>query len=152
MVLLSHSLMGQKILGVVASSISAEGNPDLNVSNCANFDMTTFANGTPNGFDATSNGNDDYGAGTADEIEIIVDQEYIVKFDLVLNSGTAPSFNLVWALDNKWTATDEDMQLSSAGSNEFVFTGFQETTAIMGFVSYSATTDYEVTNLSVKLN
>ena len=70
----------------------------LNVSNCENatapYDYTSFGSATPTGFNATSDGSASQAAGTADELTILSGKKYVVEFDLGLNSGTAPFFNL----------------------------------------------------------
>ena len=122
---------------------------DLNVSNCANFDMTTFANATPTGFDATSNGSATHRAGTADEIAQVIGQKYEVSFDFVLNSGTAPSYDIQNAL-NTASRSDEGPQLAVVGKNKFKFTRNGSTTnGVVAFINSSTATDYEIKNLSV---
>ncbi len=123
--------------------------PVLNVSNCVNGDYTTFANGTPIGFDATSNGTSTHEAGTADEIAFVSGQKYIVTFDMVLNSGTAPVFNFRQSLGGS-TITDEGAQLANAGANVFEFTVNWTGTGVLQFNNNSTATDFEITNLSVR--
>ena len=67
----------------------------LNVSDCENLDYTSFANGTPIGFDVTSNGAAEHNAGTADEIALVVGQKYVVSFEIfVCIDYTIINFNV----------------------------------------------------------
>ncbi|KKL48543.1 hypothetical protein LCGC14_2324450, partial [marine sediment metagenome] len=122
---------------------------DLNINNCVNLDYSTFANGTPNGFDATSNGSATHEAGTADEINLVSGQKYTIVFDEVLNSGTAPYFNITKLLGGEGVSSNGG-QLSSNGNNVFTFTANWTGIGTLQFYNTSAATDFEITNLSVK--
>ncbi len=119
-----------------------------NVSNCVNGTYTTFGSATPTGFNATSNGGANHYAGTADEIVLVSGQKYVVTFDLVLNSGTAPDFDLAASLFAQ-AASVEGSQTSSPGSNVFKFTCNRTATGVVGFINWTTATNYEITNLSV---
>ncbi len=123
--------------------------PVLNVSNCENSDYTTFGSATPTGFDATSNGGATHNAGTADEIVIVSSERYFVDFNLVLNSGTAPSYDIKADLGGAGRS-DEGIQLSTNGANIFTFTASISTTAVLDFFNLSVASDFEITNLSVR--
>ena len=125
--------------------------PVLNVSACENDDYTTFAATLPTGtgFDATSDGTTFHEAGTADEIPFVIGEKYKVEFDLVLNSGFAPRFNLRVQLGGS-NISVEGAQTPSAGSNSFDFTSTLTTTGIVNFFNSSQATDFELTNLSVR--
>ena len=123
--------------------------PALNVSNCENLDYTSFANGTPTGFDVTSNGAATHRAGTADEISVTSGLKYFVTFDMVLNSGTAPFYELRTALAGGGI-TVEGGQLAVVGANAFVFTANATTTGVLRFWNASTATDFEITNLLVR--
>jgi len=136
--------------GVCRNLLSGDSIGDnLNVSNCENVDYTTFANATPNGFDATSNGAATHKARTADEIALVSGQKYVVTFDLVLNSGTAPNCDIS-AHGGGASSSDEGDQTASAGANVFEFTCNQTTTGVLRFQNISTAADYSITNLSVK--
>ncbi len=132
-------------LDVVAGSFYG---PVLNVSNCENTDYTTFANGTPTGFDAVSNGTATHEAGTADEISFTSGTQYYIEFDEVLNSGTAPFVNLASAPTTG--ISDEGAQVSANGSNVFTFTCNTTTTGMLVVLNTSDVSDFELTNLSVR--
>lgn len=125
---------------------------DLNVNNCVNGagnPYDTFANATPNGFDATViSGAGVYEAGTPDEISFVSGQKYIVVFDMVLNSGSSPVFRPFTALGGAGISV-EGGQPSTAGNNLFVFTANSTTTGVLQFKVFEDT-DYEITNLSIK--
>jgi len=120
---------------------------NLIVSNCVNADYTTFANGTPTGFDVTSNGSSVQEAETADEIEMIAGVNYLVKFTIVLNSGTAPSVRLSTSLTG---GTNSIVKIATNGENSFIFTALTTATGVVRFINESTTTNYEITNLSAK--
>jgi hypothetical protein len=123
--------------------------PVLNTSNCVNDDYTTFANATPTGFDATSDGTATHKAGTADQIPLVSGNTYLVIFDMVLNSGTGPSYDFRSDFAGG-SRTVEGAQIATNGSNSFTFTCDSSTTGILDFRNASASTDFEITNLSVR--
>jgi len=149
-----------KELQVLGSDLVTNGSftlgADLNVSNCENGSTTfaygTFANATPSGFDAISDGSSVHIAGTADEIEFVSGQKYVVTFDCILNGGlTAPYFNFTKDLGVTTSRTVEGQQLAVNGSNVFEFTStYTGTYVVMAFYNYSTTANYQITNLSVK--
>jgi len=110
--------------------------------------MTTFANGTPTGFDATSNGAVAHFAGTADEIPYISGEEYTASFDMVLNSGGAPAVNLTSGKTGGAISAG-GWQAASAGSNVLTFTASSTTTGVLNFRANAFVTDFEITNLIV---
>jgi len=120
-----------------------------NVSNCVNGDYTTFANGTPTGFDATSNGVGTDEASTADEISYIKGRKYRITFDLVLNSGTAPQYILRQSTSSG-NISEEGSTLAVSGSNSADMTATETTTGVVAFLNSSTTTDFEITNLKVR--
>ena len=125
--------------------------PVMNVSNCVNNDYTTFANGTPTGFDATSDGAATHEAGTSDEIPYVSGQKYRVVFDCALNGGlTAPKFNLRENLAGG-NISVESFQNAASGANSFDFTCIATMTGVVVFLNLSTTANYEITNLSVRL-
>ena len=144
-----------KELQVLGSDLVTNGSftlgADLNVSNCVNtsgFPYSTFANGTPTGFDAISNGGLQ-AAGTADEILIIEAQKYVVTFDLALTSGIAPEYNL-FSNEVTTSRTIEGPQQSVVGANVFEFTANVEDTVALSFFNNSTIGNFQITNLSVK--
>lgn len=121
---------------------------DLNISNCENDGYTAFTNATPNGFDAISDGSAQHRAGTADEISVVDGQRYKVVFGRVLNSGSAPAYELRDSLSGA-SICDEGAQTAVAGTNTFVFTANATTVGVIRFVNFSSVTNYEITNLTV---
>jgi len=142
-----------KELEVLGSDLVTNGSftlgADLNVSNCVNGNYTTFGGASPTAFNATSNGGGMHMAGTADEISFVSGQKYIVAFDEVLNSGTAPYVDIVGSIGGG-SISVEGLQLSSVGSNVFEFTSNATTTGNLLFINAVTVTDFEITNLSVK--
>ncbi len=127
----------------------------LNVSDCVNQDYDDgagggFANGTPTGFDAVSDGVGSDRAGTADEIIVVSGTKYRFEFDMVLNSGTAPFYDLTSTLTGGSLTSDGD-QLATAGSNVFDFTCNSASTGTGRFRNVTTATDYEITNLSIRV-
>ncbi len=123
--------------------------PVLNVSNCENDSYTTFGSATPTGFNAESDANGTDRAGTADEIAIVSGSQYNIAFTLALNSGPAPFFDL--RATPGISASVEGNQLSTVGSNSFDFTCDTTTTGLALFENDNAATNFEITNLSVRL-
>ena len=123
--------------------------PVLNVSNCENLNYTTFANATPTGFDAISNGGDTHRCGTADEISITNAKVYEVTFDLVLNSGSLPEVLFAASLGGAVRSVG-GAQGTSEGANYFELEATETDTAVLQFLNFSAVTDYEITNLSIR--
>jgi len=127
---------------------------DMNTSNCVNLSYDDgvgggFSNGTPTGFDAVSDGTSFQGCGTADEISYVSGQKYIITFDLVLNSGTIPSFTLRDSLGGG--AIHDGGYLSpNQGSNVHEVEVNSTTTGVVFFHNSSQVTNYQITNLSVK--
>jgi hypothetical protein len=129
------------------TQVGLDARTGLNVSNCVNGDYDTFTNATPTGFDVTDSGAAFHQCGTADEISIVSGEKYVVKFDMVLNSGTGPRINIVDivpALAN-WS----DFADAAAGSNTFTLTATATGTGALRFSNNAQATNYEVTNLSV---
>jgi len=123
--------------------------PVLNTSNCVNLDYTSFINASPTGFDAIANGSKEHNAGSADEIPLIDGQQMLVEFDLVLNTGTAPFYDLTQELGFGSFTVDGD-QLAAAGSNSFLFTITGSTTGALEFKNDNTASNYEITNLSIR--
>ena len=119
-----------------------------NISTCVNSNYTSFANGTATGFDAISNGAATHRAGTADEISVIKGKKYSVKFDEVLNYGTAPTVGLKSSIGGTGIS-EEGSQSSANGSNELIFTATTTTTGVIEFLNNSTATDFEITNLNI---
>ena len=119
----------------------------ISTGNCVNDDYTGFGNATPTGFDASSNGAATHYAGSADEIALVDTQEYIVSFDMVLNSGTAPKVRLATAYPSAWRSGPQD---AVAGHNvmEHLQSGVNTTGTVI-FYNTSTETDYEITNLTI---
>lgn len=130
------------------------GNPEydstvMNVSNCVNLDYTTFANATPTGFDATSDGLDVHEASTAKEIPLVSGKKYIVTFDCILNGGlTAPFFDIREAIAGTWISVEGE-QTAVNGFNAFVFTSDTSITGVVGFRNKNTTGNYQITNLAI---
>jgi hypothetical protein len=141
-----------KELQVLSDDLITNGsftaNANLNVSTCVNDSYTSFANGTATGFDVVSDGSGNQAAGTADEIAITTGNKYIISFDMVLNSGAAPFYNLR-AAHGSTSRTVEGAQTAEAGHNVFQFTANANDTVLLSFYNSSAASDYEITNLSV---
>lgn len=136
----------------IASADIGASQTALNVSNCVNTPghlYSTFANETPTGFDAISNGAALHAASTADEIVVVLDIRYRIRFFLVLNSGTAPTFNLYVDPDNLNTVVGAPTTVSSPGLNTLEFTCTVGATAGLSFSNNSTVTNYEVTNIAV---
>ena len=150
---LSINVFTQDIhFGVITSSITISASSNLNVSNCINSDYTSFANATPTGFDAVSNGGGIHEAGTADEISMTSGLVYIVEFDMVLNSGTVPLCTPLTACSGAGNyVTVEESTTPANGYNYFEFEADVTTTASVVFLCINHTTDFEITNLSVRL-
>lgn len=153
---LAGGLSDSLVTGAYSIEIDATMSPygsSLNVSNCENGaadnDYDTFANETPTGFDAISDGSAIHVAGTADEIIMVTAKKYIVTFDVVLNSGTAPSYDLKVSLTGA-SRTDEGSQLATAGANSFTFTCSASVTCVLEFRNASTATNFEITNLSIR--
>ncbi len=135
---------------MISDGVFSTDGADLNVSNCLNGNYTTFGGSpTPTSFEATSNGGGMHMAGTADEISFVSGQKYIVAFDEVLNSGTAPYVDIVGSIGGG-SVSVEGLQLSSVGSNVFEFTSNVTTTGNLLFMNAVTETDFEITNISVK--
>jgi len=150
----SISDVSLKEIEVLGSDLVTNGSftlgSDLNTSNCVNEDYTTFANATPNGFDATANGSATHTGGTADEISIVSGQKYIVTFDYVLNSGTNPFINLTQNISGTGVTDEGNQTLSGTDSYVFEFTANWTGTGCLLFANAATSTDFEITNLSVK--
>jgi len=142
-----------KEIEVLGSDLVTNGtftaNADLQTSNCANDNYTSFANGTPNGFDATSDGGGLHSAGTADEVSFVSGQKYVITFDLVLNSGTAPKINIYSAAGGGSAISVEGLQDTAAGYNVFEFESTFTLNGVVRLLNSSTATDFEITNLSV---
>lgn len=125
----------------------------LNVSNCENGtapnDFQNFANATPTGFDAISDGLGTYLAGTADEINFVSGETYEVAFDQVLNSGTAATVAISSGLIGSDLSV-ENRQDSITGANVLVFTCNLSATGVVQFRIQNLANDFEITNLSVR--
>jgi hypothetical protein len=125
---------------------------DLNLSSCMNSGSspyTTFSNGTRTGFNVTSDGVGNMFAGTADEIPIIAGSKYLAEFDCVLNGGlTAPTYKLSSALV---ASTRSNVGTAVNGHNSFILVATANDTGVLSFLHSSATADYEISNLSLKL-
>ena len=74
---------------------------------------------------------------------------YLVEFDLVLNSGTAPFYDIRGTLTGT-PASVEGWQLATAGANVFEFECDVTTTGVCSFINNSAAGDFETTNISVR--
>ena len=128
--------------------------PVMNVTNCENsgtVPYTSFANGTPTGFDVTSDGLSTQKAGTDDSLSIVLGERYFVEFDAILNSGTAPSYFIAPDLDGGSVWNTEGVQTASSGANAVTLTANVSGTGVIQFTNISTTTDYEITNLSVRI-
>lgn len=121
--------------------------PVMNVSNCVNDTYDTFANGTPTGFDAIWSTSGNQYAGTADELEVVDGEVYLVEFDMVLNSGTAPFVTISTTFSSN--IVDEGIIRATAGSNVFEWTINATTTALFYALNQVAG-DFEITNLSIR--
>ncbi len=129
--------------------VNLQYGPVLNVNDCVNQDYTTFGSATPTSFNATSDGSGNHQAGTADEIPIVDTRKYVVSFDLVLNSGTAPFYAILSGFGGT-DRTVEGQQLSVNGGNAFEFTGNLTQTCLLEFKNDNTATNFEITNLSIR--
>lgn len=125
------------------------GGTDLNVSDCENLSYTGFSNVTSTGFNAVSDGLITQVAGTADEIILTSGQRYLVSFNMVLNNGTAPEFDLSRFLGSS-SYSVEGAQIAQYGFNEFVFTCQTSTGGVVHFTNFSTVANYEISNLKVQ--
>lgn len=139
----------RRFVYVQVKALNITSVPVMNVSTCVNLNYISFGSATPTGFDAASNGTGIHEAGTVDEIILVAGQEYSVVFDMVLNSGTAPKYDLLESLGGS-SVTVEGEQTASAGTNTFKFTARKTTTAALGFKNYSTSTSFDITNIAVK--
>jgi hypothetical protein len=127
--------------------------PVLNVSTLVNdgsFPYDTFLNATSTGFDAISDGTGASAAGTVAEIAIISGEQYFFEFDMVLNSGTAPNYNITNGLIGA-SSTSEGPQTAIAGSNAFTFTASETGNRTGSFINSGGVAgNFEITNLSIR--
>ena len=123
--------------------------PLLNVSNCVNLTYDAFSGASPTAFNAAQTTSGTKIAGTADEMSFVSGQKYTVAFDMVLNSGQEPRYNLHENLAGT-LVTDDAYQEASAGANSFEFTANATTTGVLQFYN-NGDANFEITNLSVRL-
>jgi len=124
----------------------------LNVSNCANSagsGYDTFANETPTAFDAISLSGSEKRCGTADEIEFVDAQKYVITFDLALTSGTAPHLRFTNNLEEQGRRQAGSDYQSVIGSNVVEYTANITGTGVLSFIIV-AVSNYQITNLSIK--
>ena len=138
------------------SGATLEGDPstasaDLNVSTLVSLSYTTFVPTIGNestGFTATSDGlGNDFG-GTADEINIVNGNMYLIEFDLTLNSGILP--NECALRPDGSSSPISRIIIPVEGNNSFYLTATSTTTGLFNFRNSSSITNYTVSNLSVK--
>jgi len=121
----------------------------LNVNSCTNSNYTTFSGGSSTGFTVTSDGGGTHAAGTADEIDLYTGGQYLVSFQLTLNSGTAPAYDF----KNDFAGagkTSDGAQTAVVGSNIHVFTANAISTTVLEFSNTSTATDYSISSLVVR--
>ncbi len=124
--------------------------PTLQVSDLENGSganaYTTFTNASRYGFSAISNGSGVHVAGTADEISIVNTENYLIEFDLELNSGTAPRCRLREA----FTGTGiSNTVVATSGRNSFILTATGTATGVLRFSNENLSTDYTISNLRI---
>ena len=122
-----------------------------NFATCVNGDYGTFDGASATGFHAVSDGSTSHEGGTADEIVVKNGKVYTVSFTLVLTSGTAPTINLLTAL-NGTALSDEGATASADGSNTLTFTASASGTGVVQFQNVSTATEYTVSSLKVYEN
>lgn len=123
----------------------------LQQANCENTDYTTFTVISNTAFNATSNGTGSHEGGTNNDITWDEGINYLVTFDLVLNSGTLPSVRCKSAPFGAGSILS-DTQISIEGSNVLMFVPYtQDPVGSLGFFNTTSVTDYEVTNFSIKI-
>ena len=108
---------------------------------------TTFTSNGRYGYSATSDGNASHIAGTADEISIVNTEKYLVEFDMVLNSGTAPTINLRTSLTGTIASNSV---IAFSGRNSYVLTATDTDTGVLRFFNASSATDYTVSGLTIE--
>lgn len=121
-------------------------NSILNVSSTVNGSYTTFGGASATGFAVTSDGVGTQTCGTADEIPIINGKDYLITFDLTLNSGTLPNCKLRESFAG---ALISNSVVASSGANSFILTATGSATGVLRFDNASTTTDYSVSNLNI---
>ena len=122
-----------------------------NVSTCVNASYDSFSGASATGFTAekTTTGGGNQSGGTADEIVIIKGKQYLVSFDLVLNSGSLPSYNLGLTLTGAGV-TNDGLQTAQSGKNRYVFTANTNTTGVLQMIVTSLdVSNYTVSNLKI---
>lgn len=108
---------------------------------------TTFVGDGKTGFSAISNGSSVHAAGTDNEIDILVDETYLVTFNLILNSGVLPGLVFQKNLGDLVYSNVED---SVEGSNSFIFTiTTSQNNAVFSFFNINTTTNYVISNLKI---
>ena len=135
-------------MGNVIANVTGNGNgANLNVSNCENRGYTTFTNVSPTSFNAAI-ASGSVGAGTADEIVITSGLYYRVSFNIVVNSGMAPLIRLRQTLST--TTISNIIATSGSGSYVLYLKATESTTGVLNFYT-SGETDYQITNLAIKV-
>jgi len=117
--------------------------PTLQESDCENGDYTTFTSNGRYGFSATSDGGATHEAGTADEIDVVNGEKYLVEFDLKLNSGAAPTLALA-------EGTGSNIEQAINGRNSHILIANSTKTAMFQFKNTATATDYEVSGLTIR--
>ncbi|MFH2142524.1 MAG: LamG-like jellyroll fold domain-containing protein, partial [Bacteroidota bacterium] len=125
--------------------------PTLQVSDMENdispTDYTTFTSNGRYGFSVTSDGSAIMIAGTADEIAVTDTKKYLIEFDAVLNSGTAPQAKFAKFLGG--TGQSNTITVIN-GRNSHILTATGTDTDVLQFFNVSTTTDYEVSGLTIR--
>jgi len=107
----------------------------------------TFLSNGRYGFSVVGDNASEYRAGTGDEIVITDTFKYLIEFDLLLNSGNAPSVQL---RNNISGGTPRSNTIVSVnGRNSFILTATGTTTGALQFSNNSSATDYTISNLTI---
>lgn len=121
--------------------------PTLQTSDLINADYTTFSNASRYGFSATSDGTATHTAGTPLELSFINGVSYLVEFDWILNSGTAPAIT--------FRSSFNGISLSNTlepinGRNSHILTATSTNNGILRFRNTGTATNYTISGLTIR--
>ena len=85
--------------------------------------------------------------GTADEISIVDTEKYLVEFDAILNSGTAPVIRL---RQSQPSGTISNTETVINGRNSHILTATETTTGVISFYNNLTATNYTVSGLTIR--
>jgi len=119
------------------------------IENSGSSPYGTFTDASSTGFSAATTGATGIAATKDGEIATLVGEKYLVEFDMVLNSGTGPIYQIVNSISGSGAATPTTV-LAVNGRNSTLFTITTATYQVIRF--YNTTeSDYTISNLSIKL-